>query len=216
MNDIVFDESCLFELLKQYYQNSELFLIIHSLDVLCSKNVKIQNFLLNLFMNVPQIRIISSVDHVNAPLMWSLTESSIFQWIWFPVNTYEPYRIERKFSTGHSMISSTSKSWQQAINFNSIQHVYESLNKNAQKIFLIILKQYCTTEKKSSILFTELYMTCREEFLVNSEITLKAQLSEFKDHNLLKIKKSIDGNETIILCIERLVAKKFVDSVENQ
>ena len=37
--------------------------------------------------------------------------------------------------------------------------------------------------------FSELYMKSRESFLVNSEPTLRAQLVEFTDHHLIKLKK---------------------------
>jgi len=37
--------------------------------------------------------------------------------------------------------------------------------------------------------FSELYNKCRERFLVNSDLTLRAQLTEFKDHKLIKTKK---------------------------
>ena len=37
--------------------------------------------------------------------------------------------------------------------------------------------------------FQELYQKCREAFLVNSDLTLRAQLTEFRDHKLIKSKK---------------------------
>ena len=39
--------------------------------------------------------------------------------------------------------------------------------------------------------FGDLYQKCREKFLVNSDLTLRAQLTEFKDHKLIKFKKVI-------------------------
>ena len=35
----------------------------------------------------------------------------------------------------------------------------------------------------------DLYQRCREAFLVNSDLTLRAQLTEFRDHKLIKSKK---------------------------
>ena len=34
-----------------------------------------------------------------------------------------------------------------------------------------------------------MYTRCREKFLVNSDTNLRAQLTEFKDHKLIKVKK---------------------------
>ena len=38
-----------------------------------------------------------------------------------------------------------------------------------------------------------LYTVCREQFLVSSEVTLRAHLTEFKDHELLKFRRGSDG-----------------------
>ena len=56
------------------------------------------------------------------------------------------------------------------------------------------------------ITFVDLYTRCREKFLVNSDTNLRAQLTEFKDHKLIKVKKvrvvlikPIQGNSCAIL-----------------
>lgn len=42
----------------------------------------------------------------------------------------------------------------------------------------------------AGLAFPDLYQKCREAFLVNSELTLRTQLTEFKDHKLIRIKKA--------------------------
>lgn len=37
--------------------------------------------------------------------------------------------------------------------------------------------------------FQDFYQQCREAFLVNSDLTLRAQLTEFRDHKLIRTKK---------------------------
>ena len=41
----------------------------------------------------------------------------------------------------------------------------------------------------SGMSFHDLYIRCRESFLVNSDQTLRAQLVEFRDHKLIRAKK---------------------------
>lgn len=41
----------------------------------------------------------------------------------------------------------------------------------------------------SGMSLQDLYQRCRESFLVNSDLTLRAQLIEFRDHKLIKSKK---------------------------
>src|SRR5699024_8911469 len=131
-------------------------------------------------------------DHINSPLLWSLTESSVYRWMWFHVATFKPYLTERKFSSSQSTVFSTgSKSWKQSTNLLAVKQVYNSVNSNAQKIFITILKLYLESKSRSSTFtFFSLYLTCREEFLVNSEVTLREHLAEFKYHNLIKITKA--------------------------
>ena len=40
--------------------------------------------------------------------------------------------------------------------------------------------------------FMELYRKCRAEFLVASDLALRAQLTEFRDHKLIKSKKGAE------------------------
>ncbi len=41
----------------------------------------------------------------------------------------------------------------------------------------------------SGLAFADLYQRCREAFLVNSDLTLRSQLTEFRDHKLIRTKK---------------------------
>ena len=45
----------------------------------------------------------------------------------------------------------------------------------------------------SGMSFHDLYIRCRESFLVNSDQTLRAQLVEFRDHKLIRAKKVCVG-----------------------
>ncbi|MPC30556.1 Origin recognition complex subunit 2 [Portunus trituberculatus] len=49
-----------------------------------------------------------------------------------------------------------------------------------------------------SMSFVDLRQRCWEKFLVNSDLSLRAQLTEFKDHKLIRFKKGTDGAETIV------------------
>ena len=52
---------------------------------------------------------------------------------------------------------------------------------------------------RAGILFTKLYMRCREEFLASSELTLKGHLTEFSDHQLVRTKRGCDGQDTLYI-----------------
>lgn len=61
----------------------------------------------------------------------------------------------------------------------------------------------------------DLYHGCREKFLVSSDLALRTQLTEFVDHNMVKMKRSIDGTEYLIIPIDQYVLQQFVDQLQE-
>lgn len=59
--------------------------------------------------------------------------------------------------------------------------------------------------------FKVLYSQCRENFLVSSDLALRAQLTEFLDHKLVKSKRSVDGTEQLIIPIQNSLLQQFLD-----
>lgn len=57
----------------------------------------------------------------------------------------------------------------------------------------------------------KLYQSCCEKFLVSSDMALRSQLTEFIDHKLIKLKRSVDGTENILIPIENNLLEQFLD-----
>ena len=64
--------------------------------------------------------------------------------------------------------------------------------------------------------FTKLYHECREKFYVSNELTLRAQLTEFIDHKLIKLKKEVDGYETVYVMIDDANLKLFLEDLKDK
>lgn len=47
----------------------------------------------------------------------------------------------------------------------------------------------CSCGVCTGLAFGDLYRMCREAFLVNSDLTLRTQLTEYRDHKLLNTNK---------------------------
>lgn len=62
--------------------------------------------------------------------------------------------------------------------------------------------------------FVDLRQRCWEKFLVNSDLSLRAQLTEFKDHKLIRFKKGIDGVENIMIPLDAAKLKDFIEEQE--
>lgn len=52
--------------------------------------------------------------------------------------------------------------------------------------------------------------------LVNSDLTLRAQLTEFKDHKLLRMRRTADGTEVLHIPLENHLLEEFVQKHEDE
>uniref|UniRef100_A0A673FKQ2 Origin recognition complex subunit 2 n=1 Tax=Sinocyclocheilus rhinocerous TaxID=307959 RepID=A0A673FKQ2_9TELE len=62
--------------------------------------------------------------------------------------------------------------------------------------------------------FQDFYQRCRESFLVNSDITLRTQLTEFRDHKLIRTKKGADGVEYLLIPVDNGTLTDFLEKNE--
>ncbi|KAG8521037.1 Origin recognition complex subunit 2, partial [Galemys pyrenaicus] len=64
--------------------------------------------------------------------------------------------------------------------------------------------------------FQDFYQQCREAFLVNSDLTLRAQLTEFRDHKLIRTKKGTDGVEYLLIPVDNGTLTDFLEREEEE
>ena len=51
---------------------------------------------------------------------------------------------------------------------------------------------------------------CRRAFLVNSDLTLRAQLTEFIDHKLIR-NKNLEGMDYLVIPLDNLTLQEFIE-----
>ncbi|EER93232.1 origin of replication complex subunit 2 [Sorghum bicolor] len=166
-------------------------LLIHNVDGPALRDAESQQCLAQISC-CPQIRIVASIDHVNAPLLWDKKMvHKQFKWSWYHVPTFAPYKVEGVFyplilaSGGHAQTTKTALV------------VLQSLTPNAQSVFRVLAEYQLANEKEEGMPVSSLYTKCRERFLVSSQVTLNSHLTEFKDHDLIKIRKHSDGQDCL-------------------
>uniref|UniRef100_A0A8C4NFP5 Origin recognition complex subunit 2 n=1 Tax=Eptatretus burgeri TaxID=7764 RepID=A0A8C4NFP5_EPTBU len=163
----------------------ELFLLVHNVDGPTLRASRTQEWFAQL-ATLPGIHIIATIDHVNAPLVWDQGRAGQFRWLWFDVPTFEAYTEETAYEKSLLVHSSGT------LVLSSLRHVLHSLTPNARGIFAL-LAQYQLKHKDTTfypgLSFQSCYQQCREAFLVSSDIALRAQLTEFLDHRLVRTKK---------------------------
>ncbi|KAF7256222.1 hypothetical protein EG68_06417 [Paragonimus skrjabini miyazakii] len=207
---------------------SPLYLIIHNIDGPGLRNSKAQSILAHLAA-VPNICVLASVDHLSMPLLWSHNELARFSWIWEDCTTLVDYTVETSYANSpllQNLLGSLTASGGLAAGrggtaLASLRQVAASLTQNAREIFRIIAEHQLnaplheTRGDNVGMPLEDLYWRCRDAFLTSSEGTLRAQLTEFRDHKLMKIKKGADGTELLVIPIENTSLRKFVENFDT-
>ena len=194
-----------------------IYLIVHNIDGPNLRGEKAQGMLTQL-VAIPSIHLICSIDHINAPLLWDQQKLSKFNFVWFDATTFLPYSEETRNENSFMVKQSG------ALALNSLNHVFASLTPNAKDIYLMIaqyqidsLHEQEAVDKDSEetayrgIAFNDLYRRCKGAFLVNSDLTLRAQLIEFRDHKLINVKKGQDGYDYLMIPLNSSTLKEFMD-----
>ena len=219
------------------HNNDYLYLIIHNLDGLALRSDKTQGYLAKLASD-SRISLVSSIDHVNAPLLWDADKRSKFNFVWYEATTFLPYTEETlnenslmmQYSGGNSGLGQSGGG---ALALSSLSRVFESLTPNAKEIYLTIVRYQmealdemkkerdedsATTQTTTNVTtyqglsFKDLYRRCRKAFLVNSDLTLRAQLTEFRDHKLIRERKGVDdGIDYLIIPLNAATLTEFLD-----
>ncbi|EFN72327.1 Origin recognition complex subunit 2 [Camponotus floridanus] len=186
--------------------DDRLYLIIHNIDGIMLRSSKAQNILAGL-ATISNVRIIASVDHINAPLLWDHIKRAKFNFYWWDATTFLPYQAETAFES--SLLVQQSG----GLALSSLQNVFLSLTSNARAIYLILVKYQLNNSSSNftGMLFKDLYRAAREQFLVSSDLALRAQLTEFVDHKLVRTKRAFDGAEYLIVPLDKGLLKQFVE-----
>lgn len=67
----------------------------------------------------------------------------------------------------------------------------------------------------SGMAFKDLYRAAREGFLVSSDLALRAQLTEFIDHKLVKTKRNVDGAEYLQIPLDNALLQQFLNQQDE-
>ncbi|XP_059709310.1 origin recognition complex subunit 2 isoform X3 [Haemorhous mexicanus] len=198
---------------KRFKEDSslELYVLIHNLDSQMLRGERSQQILAQL-SSLPSIYLIASIDHINAPLMWDHAKLSLYNWLWYETTTFNPYVEETSYE--NSLLVQHSGS----LALSSLMHVLHSLTLNARGIFRLLAQHQLEKKDNPSypgLSFQDFYQQCREAFLVNSDLTLRAQLTEFRDHKLIRTKRGADGVEYLLIPVDDSTLTDFLEKEDE-
>lgn len=188
----------------------DLFVLIHNIDGPMLQSERVQGVLSHLASS-PHVYMIASLDHINAPLMWDQWKLSRFNWTWHDVTSFEQYTVETSYE--NSILAKQAGK----LALSSLVNVLKSLTPNSRKIFDLLVRyqlDHCDDSTYTGLSFQDLCLKCREKFLVNSDLTLRTQLTEFHDHKLVKSRKGADGVEYLIIPIDKASLLQYLETQE--
>ncbi|CEG01875.1 Origin recognition complex, subunit 2 [Ostreococcus tauri] len=176
-----------------------LYIVLHNIDGPTLRTSEAQA-LLGELASMDRVHLIASIDHVNAPLLWSKREAARFNWVWQEASTFASYALE----TANFPQLLASKGEERHV--RGAANVLRSLTANGRAIFRLLAEHQLENEDSPGMPFDVFYASCREQFLVSSEVTLRVHLTEFTDHELVRSKRAHDGRDllSIPLCADAL------------
>lgn len=77
----------------QRRRRRRLILVVHNMDAPALRAPKVRA-LLNALAALSGVQLVASVDHINAPLLWTSTELLARRWLWHDLTTLAPYDVE--------------------------------------------------------------------------------------------------------------------------
>eukprot|EP00897_Mesotaenium_endlicherianum_P007217 jgi/Mesen1/6523/ME000332S05523 len=138
------------------------------------------------------VHLVASIDNVKAPLLWTKEMADVqFNWKFHHTPTYAPYVDEAAFippllTTKGAVDSSRDAAL-----------VLHSLTPNARSVFFILAECQMASSEKAGLPFEQWYTMCREKFLVTTTQILRTHLTEFKDHELVRSRRGLDGQDCL-------------------
>ncbi|XP_043495829.1 origin recognition complex subunit 2 isoform X4 [Polistes fuscatus] len=184
-----------------------LYLLIHNIDGIMLRSNKAQDALSTL-ARIPNFCIMASIDHINAPLMWDHTKHSKYNFYWWDTTTLLPYEAETSYES--SLLIQHSGT----LALSSLINVYLSLTSNARAMYKLLIQHQLDNSNNSDftgMAFKDLYRIARENFLVSTDLALRAQLTEFIDHKLVRTKRNKDGTECLTIPLSNNLLKQFLE-----
>ncbi|KAK7277261.1 hypothetical protein RIF29_18412 [Crotalaria pallida] len=181
--------------------------IIHNIDGPGLRDSETQQYLARLAA-CSHIRIVASIDHVNASLLWDKNNvHTQFKWCWYHVPTFAPYKAEGMFYPPILAHGGGNQSVKTAT------IVLQSLTPNAQSVFKVLAEYQLSHPDEDGMETNDLFSVCRERFLVSSQVTLNSHLTEFKDHELVKTKRHSDGQDCLHIPMAAEALRKVLNEI---
>ncbi|KAJ1667096.1 Origin recognition complex subunit 2 [Coemansia sp. RSA 1813] len=193
-------------------------LVVHNIDGPCLRKHQAS---LAVLSSCTSIRLLASIDHIEAPLIWDSSTVTRFNWAWHDLTTFESYTVETSYE---NFSADTTE-----IGPRGVLHVLASLTENAKSIFRILAEfqiaesvmdsapsgaQKSTGPRIPEMPYNSYFAACRDQFLVSNDMTFRSQLTEFRDHKVIQSRHAPDGTEFVHIPLDGTTLGTILESMD--
>lgn len=204
------------------------YLLLHNIDGMNLRNDRAQETLAKL-ASCSHLHLITSVDHLQSPLLWDSSKLGQFNFVWHDTTTFQPYLEELSYEPSRLIESG------QLEGSRGVEFVLSSLTSNSRRVFGVLAhhqlklnpadarapkesqkelssddedpvyqdgsgkRQPPNSYASFGLSYTSYYSLCKEKFLVNNDLTFRTLLTEFRDHKIIHHHRSADGTEVLYI-----------------
>jgi origin recognition complex subunit 2 len=206
---------------QQRNRGCPLFLVLHSIDGPTLQSRHIQEALAALVAHstivsgVNAVRIVASIDHVNAPaFLWDNRTSANFSWIWKEVNTYRPY-VDELANGVVEDCPKTNKSRRTQLPVDDLEdasfwNVLKSLSPRHTEVIKVLAT--LQSENQKPVDHKALLQNCKHKMIVSNDTALRGYLTELVDHAFVETgKDATTGSEWLRIPLSREKIQEIMD-----
>lgn len=93
--------------------------------------------------------------------------------------------------------------------------VLQNMVSSAKQVFRVLAEWQLDDPGAGGASFALLYRMARERFIISTEHALRSHLTEFKDHELIKLRTGPDGGELMYIPMETEVLERVLKEMEQ-
>jgi len=179
--------------------NDHIMLVIHSIDSPSLRSPQTQAILSRLVSH-PFIRLVASIDHILAPLLWDSSTLTLYNFVFHDATTFAPFTLETSNVDESDSILDvlTGGNFGRAgrSGARGVKYVLASLPGNAKGLYRILVANQLQAMEEDGVEsdkmggeeygleFKNLYQKAVEEFLCSSDMAFRTLLNEYVVNSL--------------------------------
>lgn len=186
----------------------KLILVVHNIDGEAFRDERSQDILSQL-ASLPDVWLLTSVDNINASLLWDLYRFKSFNFLWHDATTYSPYGVELSFKDVLSLGRS-----KRFVGSKGANYVLTSLSSNAKNLYRVLLQMQLKVLEEGStksartglrgsaklaVDFKLLFEQCLKEYVTSNEMSFRSILGEYVEHKMCSLTKNAAGKEIVFI-----------------